>query len=299
MAMLSFERKYRVRGGTLLGGDLFDFWVGPFYVGFFGVTTLFFSVLGTALIVYGASLGPTWNIWQINIAPPDLKYGLALAPLKEGGLWQIITFCAVGAFSSWALREVEICRKLGIGYHVPFAFSVAIFAYVTLVVIRPLLMGSWSEAVPFGIFPHLDWTAAFSLRYGNLFYNPFHMLSIVFLYGSTLLFAMHGGTILAVSRYGGEREIDQIVDRGTATERAALFWRWTMGFNATMEGIHRWAWWFAVLTPVTGGIGILLTGTVVDNWFIWAQEHNFAPAYDGSYGYEAYGSYEAFIGKED
>ncbi len=34
MAMLSFEKKYRVPGGTLLGGDLFDFWVGPFYVGF-------------------------------------------------------------------------------------------------------------------------------------------------------------------------------------------------------------------------------------------------------------------------
>ncbi len=44
MALLSFERKYRVRGGTLIGGDLFDFWVGPFYVGFFGVTTLFFAV---------------------------------------------------------------------------------------------------------------------------------------------------------------------------------------------------------------------------------------------------------------
>ena len=52
-----------------------------------------------------------------------------------------------------------------------------------------------------------------------------------------------------------------------------------------------------MLTPITGGIGILLTGTVVDNWFIWAQEHNFAPLYDGSYGYEAYGSYEAFIGQ--
>jgi len=76
-------------------------------------------------------------------------------------------------------------------------------------------------AVPFGIFPHLDWTAAFSLRYGNLFYNPFHMLSIAFLYGSTLLFAMHGATILAVSRFGGEREIEQITDRGTASERAA------------------------------------------------------------------------------
>ena len=143
--------------------------------------------------------------------------------------------------------------------------------------IRPMLMGSWGEAVPFGIFPHLDWTAAFSIRYGNLFYNPFHMLSIAFLYGSTLLFAMHGATILAVSRFGGEREIEQITDRGTASERAALFWRWTMGFNATMESIHRWAWWFAVLCPLTGGIGILLTGTVVDNWYLWAVKHGFAP----------------------
>ena len=40
MAMLNFEEKYRVRGGTLIGGDLFDFWVGAFYVGFFGVTAL-------------------------------------------------------------------------------------------------------------------------------------------------------------------------------------------------------------------------------------------------------------------
>jgi hypothetical protein len=58
-----------------------------------------------------------------------------------------------------------------------------------------------------------------------------------------------------------------------------LFWRWTMGFNATMESIHRWAWWFAVsLTVITGGIGILLTGTVVENWYLWAVKHGFAPA---------------------
>ena len=59
MAMLSFERKYRVRGGTLIGGDLFDFWVGPFYVGFFGITTAFFAVLGTAMIMCGAAMGST------------------------------------------------------------------------------------------------------------------------------------------------------------------------------------------------------------------------------------------------
>ena len=111
MAMLSFEKKYRVRGGTLVGGDLFDFWMGPFYVGFFGVTTAFFSLLGTALILWGASQGPTWNLWQISIAPPDLSYGLRFAPLMEGGLWQLITVCALGAFGSWALREVEFAEN--------------------------------------------------------------------------------------------------------------------------------------------------------------------------------------------
>ena len=38
----------------------------------------------------------------------------------------------------------------------------------------------------------------------------------------------------------------------------------------------RWAWWFAILCPITGGIGILLTGTVVDDWFSWAVLHGFA-----------------------
>src|SRR3954447_1887874 len=105
MAMLSFEQKYRVRGGTLVGGDLFDFWIGPFWIGFFGITTFFFTVVGTALILMGAARGGTWNPWLINIAPPDLKYGLHLAPMYEGGLWQAITICAIGAFVSWALRQ--------------------------------------------------------------------------------------------------------------------------------------------------------------------------------------------------
>ena len=61
---------------------------------------------------------------------------------------------------------------------------------------------------------------------------------------------------------GGDRETHEIADRGTGAERAALFWRWTMGFNATFESIHRWGWWFATLTTLTGGIGILITGTV-------------------------------------
>ena len=200
-----------------------------------------------------------------------VNYAILSALAWSGHVWEAVLL--------WWLRMYRRARALGMGTHVAWAFAAAIWLYLVLGFIRPVLMGHWSEAVPFGIFPHLDWTAAFSIRYGNLFYNPFHMLSIAFLYGSTLVFAMHGATILAVSRYGGEREIEQIIDRGTASERGALFWRWTMGFNATMESIHRWAWWFAVLCPLAGGIGILLTGTVVDNWYLWAVQHNIAPSY--------------------
>jgi photosynthetic reaction center M subunit len=28
-----------------------------------------------------------------------------------------------------------------------------------------------------------------------------------------------------------------------------------------------------------GGIGILLTGTVVDNWYLWSAKHYVVPAY--------------------
>jgi photosynthetic reaction center M subunit len=30
---------------------------------------------------------------------------------------------------------------------------------------------------------------------------------------------------------------------------------------------------------ITGGIGILLTGTVVENWYLWGVKHGIAPAY--------------------
>ena len=212
MAMLNFERKYRVRGGTLVGGDLFDFWVGPFYVGFFGVTTIIFIGLGVAMILYGAAIGPTWNIWRISIAPPDLKYGLGAAPLKEGGLWQIITVCAIGSFVSWALREVEICRKLGIGVHVPVAFGMAIFAYVSLVVIRPVLMGAWGYGFPYGILSHLDWVSNTGYQYLHFHYNPAHMLAVSFFFTTAFALSLHGSLILSAAnpREGRGRSRDRI-----------------------------------------------------------------------------------------
>ena len=155
----------------------------------------------------------------LALEPPAPGYGLRFPPLAQGGWWLMAGFFLTVSILLWWARIYRRARQLGMGTHVAWAFAAAIWLYLVLGFIRPVLMGSWAEAVPFGIFPHLDWTASFSLRYGNLFYNPFHMLSIVFLYGATLLFAMHAATVLAISRYGGERELEQIVDRGTAFER--------------------------------------------------------------------------------
>jgi photosynthetic reaction center M subunit len=279
-----------VRGGTSFFVHLFgrfgDAQVGPFYLGFLGLASIVSGIIAIEIIGLNMWASVNWDPVQfvrqlpwLALEPPGPEWGLSIPPLNEGGWWLMAGFFLTTSILLWWVRMYRRARALRMGTHIAWAFASAIFLYLSLGFIRPLLMGSWSEAVPFGIFPHLDWTAAFSIRYGNLFYNPFHMLSIAFLYGSALLFAMHGGTILAVSRFGGERELEQITDRGTASERAALFWRWTMGFNATMESIHRWAWWFAVLCPLTGGIGILLTGTVVDNWFLWGVKHGLAPSY--------------------
>ncbi len=263
---------------------------GRSYLGLTGVASFICGFIAIEIIGLNMAASVDWSPVQfikqlpwLGLEPPAPANGLHIPPLNEGGWW-----LAAGLFLT---LSHPCCGGLA-----PISVPVSSVSELTFrglslrrsgsswssVIIRPLFMGSWGEAVPFGIFPHLDWTAAFSLRYGNLYYNPFHMLSIAFLYGSTLLFAMHGATIMAVSRYGGEREIEQTTDRGTALERAGLFWRWTMGFNASMESIHRWAWWFAVLCTLLGGIGILLTGTVVDNWYLWAIKHGIVPVYPES-----------------
>jgi photosynthetic reaction center L subunit len=266
MALLSFERRYRVRGGTLVGGNLFDFWFGPFYVGFFGATTIFFSVVGIALILWGASQGSTWNPWLINIAPPPLKYGLGFAPLEEGGIWQLVTICALGAFVSWAMRQAEISRKLGMGYHIPIAYGVAIFAYFSLVVIRPVLLGAWGHAFPYGIFSHLDWVSNTGYQYLHFHYNPAHMLAVTFFFTTTLALALHGSLILsAVNPPAGE-------DVKTPEYEDAFF-RDTIGYSVGTLGIHRVGLFLALSAGFWSAICIIISGPFWTRgwpeWWTW------------------------------
>ena len=266
MALLNFERKYRVRGGTLVGGDLFDFWVGPFYVGFFGVMTFFFAAIGTALIFYGASMGTTWNPWLISIEPPDVSWGLRFAPLQEGGLWQIITICATISFCAWALREVEICRKLGIGYHVPVAFGFAILAYVTLVIIRPVLMGAWAYGFPYGIYSHLNWVSTTGYQYVNWHYNPAHMIAVSFFFATTFALALHGGVILSAANPPKGQAVK-------TPEYENSYFRDTIGYSIGTLGVHRLGLFLALSAGFWSAVCIVIAGPLYNgswpDWWNW------------------------------
>ena len=272
-------------------GRIGEMQVLPTYLGASGIASLVCGFIAIEIIGLNMWASVDWDPIRfikmlpfLALDPPAAKYGLSIfPPLEEGGWWLMAGFFLTASILLWWVRMYRRARAVGLGTHIAWCFASAIWLYLVLGFIRPLVMGCWCEAVPFGVIAHLNWTATFSVRYGNIFYDPFHMLSIVFLYGSTLLFAMHAGVILAVAPFGGERETQEIADRGTAMERAAIFWRWTMGFNANFESIHRWLYWFSLLTTLTGGIGILLTGTVVDNWYLWGVKHGIAPEYPRVY----------------
>nr|WP_298929774.1 photosynthetic reaction center subunit L [uncultured Erythrobacter sp.] len=260
MALLSFERKYRVRGGTLIGGDLFDFWVGPFYVGFFGVTAAISALLGTMLIFAAAIEGPTLNPWLIDIQPPSLENGLALAPLSEGGYWQVITACALVAFGSWVLRQAEISRKLGMSYHIPIAFSFAVFAYFTLVVIRPVWMGAWHHGFPYGIWSHLDWVSNTGYMYANFHYNPVHMLAITFFFTNCLALALHGGLVLSAVNPTKGTDVK-------TPEYEDTYFRDFIGYSVGTLGIHRVGLFLALNAAFWSAICIVISGTLyVGSW---------------------------------
>ena len=164
--------------------------IGPIYLGTLGVVSLLFGFFAFEIIGLNMLASVHWSPIQfmrqlpwLALEPPKPEYGIhIMPPLAEGGWWLIAGFCLTTSLLLWWLRMYRRAYVLGLGSHNAWAFASAIWLYLVLGFIRPLLMGHWSEAVPFGIFPHLDWTAAFSIRYGNLFYNPFHMLSIAFLY---------------------------------------------------------------------------------------------------------------------
>jgi photosynthetic reaction center M subunit len=269
-------KRYNVEWLTRFGVDK-EF--GPLYMGLWGAVAFVSAGLFTFIWLMTMLAQVNFNAIAflkyfvvLQLDPPPAIYGLRWPSLADGGWWLAATFFLTVSILAWQIRIWERARARGLRPYLAYGFTGAVILYLAIYIIRPIWMGDWSEAPPHGIKGLLDWTNNVSVRYGNFYYNPFHMLSIFFLLGSTLLFSMHGATVWALEKYGAHEEEDEMEGPGTGTERAQLFWRWTMGFNANAYSIHLWAFWFAWLCGVTGAIGIVISGPLVTDWFVWAQE---------------------------
>jgi photosynthetic reaction center M subunit len=254
--------------------------VRPLFLGFWAILSIITGGLFTFIWLAEMLRLADFNIvrylrtfFVLQVDPPPADAGLSLlVPLEQGGWWLMATFFLTICILAWDLHLWERARANNLRPTVAIGYLGAIVLYLVIYLIRPVVMGSWAEAPSHGLKAILDWTNNVSVRYGNFYYNPFHMLSIFFLLGSTLLLSMHGATILATEKYGSEYELDEAERVGPGTERAQLFWRWTMGFNANAYSIHLWAFYFAILCGVTGAIGVLLSGDQpwqVNDWFQW------------------------------
>jgi photosynthetic reaction center L subunit len=149
------------------------------------------------------------------------------------------------------------------GYHVPFAFSIAILAYVTLVIIRPVLLGAWGHGFPYGIFSHLDWVNNVGYAYGNFHYNPAHMIAITFFFTTCFALALHGSLVLSAVNPGKGKKI-------ATPDHEDTYFRDLIGYSIGPLGIHRLGLFLALSAVFWSAICIVISGTIwFDSWSSW------------------------------
>ena len=146
-----------------LGKGSYNYWagkigaaqIGPIYLGTLGMASLTFAFLAFEIIGLNMFASVGWNPIQfvrqlpwLALEPPGPQWGFQLlVPLAEGGWWQMAGFFMTTSLVLWWLRTFRRARALGMGTHVAWAFAAGILLIITLGFIRPMLMGSWAEAV--------------------------------------------------------------------------------------------------------------------------------------------------------
>jgi photosynthetic reaction center M subunit len=257
---------------------------GTIYLGAWGFLSVITFVAGMFVLLYAGIQQMNGDVWDfvkyfanVQILPPDR---LGFAPsLKGGGFWELQTFLWGISILAWAGRCWERTRRHKWRPFILFGFLAAILLTFTIWLYRPIAMGTWAEAPGYGLNSDLDWAQNFSVLWGNLYWNPWHMLAIFFLFGSVLLWGMHGATILATSSEGSHHEDFEIKDMHSGSHKSMLFWRWTMGFNANPKTIHDWLYWFSAGVVLSSALGIFVTGTVVQDWYVWGVDHGWVAQY--------------------
>jgi len=256
-----FRKPGKTMTARLFGTDPLDFWLGPFYVGLWGLVSIIGIIAGSTFYLVGTLFyGPyslQQNFFAGRLDPPPPEMGLALVGAGQPGfLWQMTVIFTSIAFLGWLLRQVDIGLKLEMGQHIAVSYGIVFSAWLTLQVIRPVALGRWSEGFTLGVMPHLDWVSNFGYRYNNFFYNPFHALAISGIFFTTFLLACHGSAILS-----GAQSRDPNVEN-TIND----FWRDIQYYSIGSAGIHRAGALAAGGSILLANLCILFSGWPVQDW---------------------------------
>jgi photosynthetic reaction center L subunit len=263
MATLDFESYYRKPGNTIYqwivgGEDPFDFWVGRFYVGFFGFVAALAIAIGVIVLFVAVGQYGDWDLWRAIVPTPGREYGLGWAPFLQGGAWQLVVIMATVSFFAWLLREVDICRKLEMGFHIPAMYGLAVSAWIVLQILRPLFMGCWCEGFDLSFTGHLTWVSNTGFRYMNFYDNPFHAYAVLGFFLTAMVLAMHGGAILGTQNTSHDPNVEM--------RREDSFWRDYVGYSIGEYGIHRLGFYLVVYTLIMSDLCIFTSGTLVKDW---------------------------------
>jgi photosynthetic reaction center L subunit len=218
---------------------------------------------------------PLLNFVRGQIEPPLASVGARIPLDGASGFWWIfVVFMATLAFFAWMMRQIDISRQLKIGYQVPMAYGAVLSAWVTIQIVRPLLLGHWSEGFPLGVLAHLDWISSFGYRFYNFYYNPFHAMGVALLFGSGFALALHGGTILSVA--GASKKAE-----GVTEDNVNQFYWEFFGYSVGEIGVHRLCMYVAVFCVLLSNLCLVLSGTVVQDWSAFWNFWNKMPFWSG------------------
>ena len=141
---------------------------------------------------------------------------------------------------------------------------------LVLGLIRPILMGGWTYAFPYGIWTHLDWVSNTGYQYGNFHYNPAHMIAVTFFFTTTLALSLHGGLILSAANPGASNTEPGKQAEVKTPEYEDTFFRDIIGYSIGTLGIHRLGLFLALSAGFWSAVCIIISGTIwFDQWVVW------------------------------
>ena len=90
----TFGQRYGKGGFSYWLGKFGDAQIGPIYLGFWGITSIFFGFVAIEIIGLNFFVQVDWSPVEfvrqlpwLTLEPPPPEYGLSFPPMNEGGWW--------------------------------------------------------------------------------------------------------------------------------------------------------------------------------------------------------------------